>query len=31
MGDIDLVYTGAYMDRSVDQQLDYTGYTNIGG
>ena len=31
MGDIDLVYTGAYMDRSVDAQLDYTGYTNIGG
>ena len=30
MGDIDLVYTGAYLDRSVEQQLDYTGYINIG-
>lgn len=31
MGDIDIVYTGAFLDRSVDAQLDYTGYTNIGG
>ena len=30
MGDIDIVYTGAYLDRQVEQQLDYTGYTNIG-
>ena len=30
MGDIDIVYTGAYLDRSVEAQLDYTGYTNIG-
>ncbi|MEC9415951.1 MAG: TonB-dependent receptor [Pseudomonadota bacterium] len=30
IGDIDLVYTGAYLDRQVEQQLDYTGYTNIG-
>ena len=28
--DIDIVYTGAYLDRSVEQMLDYTGYTNIG-
>jgi outer membrane receptor protein involved in Fe transport len=30
VGDIDIVYTGAYLDRSVEAQLDYTGYTNIG-
>jgi len=30
MGEIDMVYTGAYLDRHVEQQLDYTGYTNIG-
>ncbi|MEC9415642.1 MAG: TonB-dependent receptor, partial [Pseudomonadota bacterium] len=30
IGDIDIVYTGAYLDRQVEQQLDYTGYTNIG-
>ena len=30
IGDIDIVYTGAYLDRKVEQQLDYTGYTNIG-
>ena len=30
MGDIDIVYTGAFLDRSVEAQLDYTGYTNIG-
>ena len=28
--DLDIVYTGAYLDRSVEAQLDYTGYTNIG-
>jgi hypothetical protein len=31
IGDIDIVYTGAFLDRAVDAQLDYTGYTNIGG
>jgi len=31
MGDLDLVYTGAFLDREVDANLDYTGYTNIGG
>ena len=30
IGDLDIVYTGAYLDRSVEAQLDYTGYTNIG-
>ena len=31
VGDLDLVYTGAFLDREVDAFLDYTGYTNIGG
>ena len=31
MGDLDLVYTGAFLDREVESNLDYTGYTNIGG
>jgi len=31
LGDLDLVYTGAFLDREVDANLDYTGYTNIGG
>lgn len=30
MGALDLVYTGAYLDREVDANIDYTGYTNIG-
>ncbi len=29
-GALDLVYTGAYLDREVSQRLDYTGYSNIG-
>jgi len=29
-GPLDLVYTGAFLDREVDSFLDYTGYTNIG-
>ena len=31
MGQLDLVYTGAYLDRDVEAKIDYTGYTNIGG
>jgi outer membrane receptor protein involved in Fe transport len=31
IGDLDLVYTGAFLDREVESNLDYTGYTNIGG
>ena len=31
LGDLDVVYTGAFLDREVDANLDYTGYTNIGG
>ena len=27
---LDLVYTGAFLDREVSQRLDYTGYSNIG-
>jgi len=30
MGALDIVYTGAFLDREVDAKLDYTGYTNIG-
>jgi len=30
-GMLDLVYTGAYLDRQVDQTVDYTGYNNSGG
>ena len=28
---LDLLYTGAYLDREVEQLVDYTGYNNIGG
>ncbi len=27
---LDLVYTGAYLDRKIAQSVDYTGYTNTG-
>ena len=30
IGALDVVYTGAFLDREVDAKLDYTGYTNIG-
>jgi iron complex outermembrane receptor protein len=30
LGDLDLVYTGAFLDRDVTANIDYTGYTNIG-
>jgi outer membrane receptor protein involved in Fe transport len=30
VGALDVLYTGAYLDREVSQRLDYTGYTNIG-
>ena len=29
-GDLDVVYTGAFLDRDVTANIDYTGYTNIG-
>lgn len=30
VGALDVIYTGAYLDREVSQRLDYTGYSNIG-
>jgi iron complex outermembrane recepter protein len=27
---LDIVYTGAYLDRDVEQSIDYTGYNNSG-
>ncbi|MEC8047065.1 MAG: TonB-dependent receptor, partial [Pseudomonadota bacterium] len=30
LGDLDLIYTGAFLDREVAANIDYTGYTNIG-
>ena len=30
IGDLDLIYTGAFLDREVTANIDYTGYTNIG-
>ena len=31
MAALDIVYTGAYLDREVEQSVDYTGYNNTGG
>jgi iron complex outermembrane receptor protein len=31
MGALEMVYAGAYLDRQVDQSVDYTGYNNVGG
>ncbi|GAA0369364.1 TonB-dependent receptor [Bowmanella denitrificans] len=31
LGALDMVYTGAYLDREVEQSIDYTGYNNSGG
>lgn len=30
LGALDLVYTGAFLDREIVANIDYTGYTNIG-
>ncbi len=30
IGILDVVYTGAFLDRDVTANIDYTGYTNIG-
>ncbi|WP_444922546.1 TonB-dependent receptor [Microbulbifer sp. CnH-101-G] len=27
---LDIVYTGAYLDREVEQSMDYTGYNDVG-
>jgi len=31
IGALEMVYAGAYLDRQVDQSVDYTGYNNVGG
>jgi iron complex outermembrane recepter protein len=31
LGTLDLIYTGAFLDREVVANIDYTGYTNVGG
>ena len=31
LSNLDLVYTGAYLDRNTDSNIDYTGYSNVGG
>lgn len=31
VGDLEVVYTGAFLDREVEQSIDYTGYNNGGG
>jgi iron complex outermembrane receptor protein len=30
MNELDIVYTGAFLDREVNQSIDYTGYNNSG-
>ncbi|NIM69094.1 MAG: TonB-dependent receptor [Xanthomonadales bacterium] len=30
LGALDFIYTGAFLDREIDANIDYTGYTNIG-
>jgi len=30
LGALELLYTGAYLDRDVEQSIDYTGYNNAG-
>lgn len=31
MAGLELVYTGSYLDRKIEQSIDYTGYNNVGG
>ena len=31
INELELVYTGAFLDREVEQAIDYTGYNNSGG
>ena len=31
LGMLDVVYTGGYLDREIEQSVDYTGYNNSGG
>ena len=30
LGALDVIYTGSYLERDVEQQSDYVGYTNVG-
>ena len=30
VGKLDALYTGAYLDREAEQQVDYSGYANVG-
>jgi len=30
LGELDLMYSGGYLDRKVEQMVDYTGYNNSG-
>ena len=30
LGKLDALYTGAYLDREVEQMVDYTGYASVG-
>ena len=30
LGALEMLYTGAYLDRDVEQSIDYTGYNNAG-
>lgn len=30
LGALEMLYTGAYLDREVEQSIDYTGYNNAG-
>ena len=30
LGDLEVVYTGGYLQREVEQSIDYTGYNNTG-
>jgi len=31
LGALEMLYTGAYLNREVEQSIDYTGYNNSGG
>lgn len=31
LGALELLYTGAFLDRDIEQTVDYTGYNNVGG
>jgi len=31
LAELEMLYTGGYVDREVSQSIDYTGYNNVGG